>query len=102
MAYIERNEIVAALEHAPQLKEYLYRNGFIITNDKLALSEGYPFYANWRFIEVGGFSIYLHCTENAYVYANAGVMHFLIGHAYNPFLMKTDEMDILQGEFLCS
>lgn len=42
MAYIERNEIVAALEHAPQLKEYLYRNGFIITNDKLALSEG-PF-----------------------------------------------------------
>lgn len=96
MAYIERNEIVAALEHAPQLKEYLYRNGFIITNDKLALSEGYPFYANWRFIEVGGFSIYLHCTENAYVYANAGVMHFLIGHAYNPFLMKTDEMDILQ------
>lgn len=43
MAYIERNEIVAALEHAPQLKEYLYRNGFIITNDKLALSEGYPF-----------------------------------------------------------
>ena len=23
-------------------------------------------------------------------------MHFLIGHAYNPFLMKTDEMDILQ------
>lgn len=31
MAYIERNEIVAALEHAPQLKEYLYRNGFIIT-----------------------------------------------------------------------
>lgn len=95
MAYIERNEIVAALKRAPQLKEYLYRNGFIITSDKLTVSEEYPFYGNWRVVAAGGFSIYLHCTENAYVCENAGVYHFLIGHAYNPFLMKTSEEEIL-------
>ena len=96
MAYIEKEEIAEALEQAPQLKEYLYRNGFLITNDRLTLSNAYPFYGNWRSVEVSDFLIYLHCSEKAYVLQSAESIHFLVGHAYNPFLMKTDEMNILQ------
>lgn len=92
MAYIEKAEISAALEKTPWLREFLYNRGFLITNEKFTLQDGYPFYGNWREIQLSnGYVILAHKNTTVYTHQEDGTSYFLIGHAYDPFHMITDE-----------
>ena len=97
MAYIEKAEITAALEKTPWLKEFLYARGFLVTNDKINLNDGYPFYGNWREIPLmNGYVVLAHKQTHVYTYTENGTVHFLIGHAYDPFHMIVDEIESLK------
>ncbi len=93
MAYIEKDEICTTLEKTPWLQEFLYNRGFLITNDTISVNDSYPFYANWRQVQLtNGYIILAHKNSTVYTYAQNDVVYFLIGHAYDPFHMITDEM----------
>lgn len=97
MAYIEKSEITAALEKTPWLEEFLYARGFLVTNDKIKPNDVYPFYGNWREIPLmNGYVILAHKQTHVYTYTKNGTMHFLIGHAYDPFHMIVDEIESLK------
>lgn len=90
--YIEEN-----IERYPEYKSSIFEQGFIITNHDLSISEKFPFFDNWKQESLSDyFKIWIHCRQKLYVTARDGIIYFLIGHAYNPFLNQSNEMDILR------
>lgn len=88
--------IAEIFEKKPQLKEYLYVRGFLITDDNSLDISSYPFYDNWTKTMLGKYAFYINNKTNLYFYENAGKIFFIIGHAYNPFTMQYDENEILK------
>ncbi len=90
-SYIKEN-----IERFPEYKSSLFEQGFLITNQNLAIGNTFPFWGNWRQIILSNsFYIWLHCRQKLYTTEKDGILYFLIGHAYNPFSNQADEMDIL-------
>ena len=100
MAYYSVEEMKSVLESYPQYREQLYCRGFLITNSKQKELKEYPFYSNWneKGIKNGDkkYYIYTHKKINCYTYSDEKRTYFLIGHAYDPFNMKVDEIEILK------
>ena len=100
MAYYSADEMKQVLNDYPQYKEKLYCRGFLITNDKVGDLEEYPFYSNWIVTSLKGvdhtYYIYTHKDTKSYVYSDKKNTFFLVGHAYDPFNMRTDEEEILK------
>ncbi len=86
------------LDIKPELRENLFIRGFLITsnNEVMNHKEEYPFYNNWNFTQVDDYVIATHNKVNMYKFKNKEKTFFLIGHAYNPFTMETDEVKILE------
>lgn len=98
MAYYTKEEMMAVLEKYPQYREKLYCRGFLLTNCYDISLVDYPFYGNWRKEKINDrFYIYVHKDTMVYTYSNHAHSLFLVGHAYDPFAMLTDENQILQG-----
>ena len=101
MAYYSPKDMEQVLQEYPQYRDRLYCRGFLITNSKQNAGDSYPFYSNWKeqYLSVGdsAYYIYTHKETNSYVYENHEYTYFLIGHAYDPFHMITDEKQILQN-----
>lgn len=98
MAYYCASEMQQLLEQYPQYREKLYCRGFLLTNQEKVDIEGYPFYGNWKKEHLmGNFNFYVHKDATAYTFLEEGRLFFLVGHAYDPFRMLTDEVVILQG-----
>lgn len=100
MAYYSADEMKRILDRESQFREKLYCRGFLLTNDGRYDLDVFPFYGNWKVqnIDVGNdvYYIYTHNETSIYIYSDENRILFLVGHAYNPFSMKTDEKEILK------
>lgn len=97
MAYYHASEMKQLLEQYPQFQDKLYCRGFLLTNQAQPDMSGYPFYGNWNHQSMtGGFALYTHRDTAAYTHTAGQRQFFLVGHAYDPFRMLTDEVEILQ------
>lgn len=97
MRYCNKEEMKQILDQNPKYKVDLFKRGFLITNDgSINLSE-YPFYDNWSKQELGDYFVYIHNKQKLYTYEEQGKLFFLIGHAYNPFTLEIDEINILKN-----
>lgn len=84
------------LESKEYLRKYLFRRGYLLTSRSDIDLSAYPFYGNWSGKQVTPkFHLYIHKEQHSYIHCADGVTAILIGHAYNPFSMKMDEMAIL-------
>ena len=96
MAYHHVSEMKQLLEQFPQFREKLYCRGFLLTNQDEVDLNGYPFYGNWKKETLTGeFKLYIHKDSTAYIHTAGSRRFFLVGHAYDPFRMLTDEGEIL-------
>lgn len=94
---MNNTEFVQMLEKNPELKQDLFIRGFLVTSVKIENTEAFPFYGNWRHEEHNGYFFYAHSLTGMHIYTNErGNSFFLLGHAYDPFLMEIDEEKILQ------
>lgn len=84
------------MEEYPQYKSDLFKRGFLITSNKDLDDNQYPFFGIWDKKDIGIYSVYIHEKQNLYTYEYNEKIFFLIGHAYNPFTMETDEYSILE------
>lgn len=100
MAYYSITEMKEVLEIYPQYREKLYCRGFLLTNDEKNNISEFPFYGNWNCkkitIELENYYIYTHKDTRCYTYSDGRCVLFLVGHAYNPYRMQSDEMEILK------
>ena len=94
--YLKKKEFLAMLEENTDLKKDLFIRGFLITDKKITNLEEFPFYGNWRVEEHKGLYFMAHELAGMHVYEDKeGRLFFLMGHAYDPFIMEIDEMKIL-------
>lgn len=94
---MNQSEFQKMLESHPYLKEDLFIRGFLITDQKPEDLTAFPFYGNWRIEEHGGFYFLAHKLTGMHVFSDEIGNHFFImGHAYNPFTMKYQEIEILE------
>ena len=86
----------AELDNFIPFRTFLYRRGFIITTDFNIETNDYPFYNNWEKRVISkGYYLYLHKDNYFYSKVNNGVIHFIVGHAYDPYNNLANEDDIL-------
>lgn len=93
---MKRNEFVAMLENNSALKKDLFIRGFILTDNRIDNTDGFPFYGNWREEAHGGYYFYAHELTGMHIYETNGRVFFLFSHAYNPYTMEYDEISILK------
>jgi len=101
MSFYSSEEMKSVLEDCPQFRDKLYGRGFLLTTRRVYNLQNYPFYGNWteQIINIGENScfIYTHHDENSFIFQDGTNTYFLIGHAYDPFRMLTDEQEILSA-----
>ena len=102
MAYYSKQEMESILNDRPEYQRKLYCKGFLITDQDSLLLDSYPFYGNWSTQQLDrgekyNLSIIVHKDADCYTYIDEEVIHFIIGHAYNPYSMEYLESDILQS-----
>lgn len=86
------------LDKKTELRNYLFRRGYLITNRSDLDIDSFPFYANWIMTSVTDeFNLYIHKEQHYYIQSAEYIKAVLIGHAYNPFSMETDENEILKN-----
>lgn len=84
------------LNNEPDIRCHLFEKGYLITDASLSVSpDEYPFYGNWTLKTLGEYSFWIYKTVRLYSVHNKGREFFLIGHAYNPFSMETEEERLL-------
>ena len=83
------------IEERQDLQKYLFIRGFLLTDGDLVDINSFPFYGHWNKTTVGAYTAYTHELQKVSVYEDAGKQFFLFGHAYNPFTMEIDEVNIL-------
>lgn len=97
MSYYSAEEMKKTLKDYPKFQKRLYCRGFLITNEKQNVNLEYPFYANWKEETIGhSFYMYTHKETYAYTFEKNQVIHFIIGHAYDPYNMLVNENEILK------
>lgn len=87
--------IVDVLESQEDLRPFLFIRGFLATTDPDVSSSGFPLYGRWLHTELGPLHVWTHPLTGFHHVSNASATCFLLGHAYNPFTMETDEATIL-------
>lgn len=84
------------LDVRKDLAIHLFEKGYLITNKQINDLDVFPFYGNWNETKVGSYYFYVHKNAKLFLYQNEGLNCFLVGHAYNPFSMEIDEVNILE------
>lgn len=90
------NTLRQVVDSEPGLQSDLFIRGFLLTDSHEIDSGGYPFYGRWRCIPLGHFRLHVHPAAISHVVQQNGLRLFLLGHAYNPFEMESDEVRILE------
>ena len=67
-----------------------------MTNKENIKEDDFPFYGNWNKNAVGTYIAYTHPKTQIFFHSENNKTYFLLGHAYNPFTMDTDEQKILK------
>ena len=95
MSKLEKKYIEQVVTQYPQLRKKLFARGFFLTND-FVKEDQYPFYNAWKGLKIGNYRLYVSEEQAYYVEQYKDKYFVLIGHAYNPFTMCSDEKKILQ------
>lgn len=100
MPYYSAIEMKTLLDAHPQMQEYLYVRGFLLTDHQIDGLDEYPFYGNWieQRIDCGHCVYYFYINSKNYLHVvkDEEYTHFIIGHAYNPYAMQYEEDIILR------
>jgi uncharacterized protein YbcV (DUF1398 family) len=85
------------LNNREDLQKYLFIRGFLITNNDIRNKQNkFPFYSNWNIEQIGTFQFWTHRLQKLFYIEKDNKIFFLIGHAYNPFNMEHEEINILK------
>lgn len=77
------------------LRDKLFCRGYVLTDS--AINENkYPFYGLWSKTIIDGYTLLVSPKQHSYVYSGIQGSWVLVGHAYNPFTMDSNEMTILK------
>ena len=94
---LDKTEFLQMLDKNIEMRKDLFIRGFLLTDRKIEDLEVFPFYGNWRLEQHGGYYFMAHTLAGMHVYETEdGKVFFLYGHAYNPFTMEIDEIEILK------
>jgi len=94
---MDNTRFIQMLDKNPELKKDLFIRGFLVSNIALENTGRFPFYGNWRCERHGEYYFYAHKLTGMHIYTDmAGNCFFLLGHAYDPFMMEIDEEAILR------
>lgn len=87
-----------ALDTSPQLREMLFPFGFVIAAaDAVIDTEAFPFYGLWREEIIGDFRFIVHPQQRLHRVEVGDVIHFMLGHAYDPTEIMHEEARILEA-----
>jgi len=89
------NEVRRILDEKPAMRELLFSRGFLLTEAEVA-SECYPFWNIWSKQKIGNLTLLVHPKQTWYACTESDCTMLLVGHAYDPVLMMSDENIILQ------
>lgn len=88
-------DIQGILNDNTDLQSTLFIRGFLVSDKEYDI-DIFPFYGNWKKCKLNDFYFYTHNLTDFHYYKSENRLHFILGHAYNPFTMKTDEVEILK------
>lgn len=90
------NRIKTMLDNRTDLQQYLFVRGFLLSDlDTLDL-QGFPFYGKWNKTQIAeSLFAYTHPWQFVHHITAGQNTFFLLGHAYDPFIMAYDEDEIL-------
>lgn len=91
---MDKEGIKALIKQNPKLTDKLFCRGFLFTNADVSL-DSYPFYGTWNHTELRDYHIIVSPKQKSHYVTNEDATIFLVGHAYNPFKMVSDENVIL-------
>lgn len=79
------------------MKEKLYTYGYLLTNDNDVKKKSIGIsWDNWSEDKLGNYTLYVEKNETKWIHQTDTNEYFVfVGHAYNPFDMLSDEIDIL-------
>lgn len=89
-------EMEQLMKTYPQYQHLLFAGGYLITDKNDISLDAYPFFGTWTISTLGKWSIFNHPKHKIYLLEAKDKFFCLIGHAYNPFRMLSDDQLILQ------
>lgn len=93
---MEKKEFIKMLSEHQELQADLFIRGFLVTDKEILDLDSFPFYGNWKTEEHHGYYFMAHNLTGVHVYEkDENHIFFLLGHAYNPFIMEHEEIAIL-------
>ena len=92
---VYKNDIKSVLDTDGKYRSFLFKRGYLVTDDKDINTDIYPFYSLWNKHTAGKYSIIVHNEQDYSQCSKEGITAVMIGHAYDPFLMKHDDKEIL-------
>ena len=95
----ERAEHIKKLmDENSAFRRYSFYKGFLITDAELNAIGDYPFYDNyWTDYKLGAYTLRVHNEIKLTTFDGKSGQWFIIGHAYNPFTMEYEELDLLKS-----
>ncbi len=79
----------------PQYRDAVFCRGYFGTTDNGTDADAYPFYGQWKPLDIRDFHFRIHPYQDFTVCRNEHADLLLIGHAYDPFHMEADENKLL-------
>lgn len=92
---MDTSGIKALLAAHPEYKAKLFARGFLLT-DEIIDADEYPFYGMWNREQIGEYTILVSKEQHYYSKQSDQKTLLLVGHAYDPFMMISDERTILE------
>ena len=86
-----QSDLNSILKNTPELEDKLYCRGFLLT-ERVDCEERLPVLARWKHLRFGTGQLFVHPKQTAYLYGSL----CLVGHAYDPDEMLSDENEILK------
>ena len=92
---VYKNDIKTVLDKDSKYRSFLFKRGYLVTDNTNIDTESYPFYSLWDKHTTGKYSILVHKEQDFAMCEKNGITAVMIGHAYDPFTMKYDDTEIL-------
>ena len=93
---VYRDDIKARLDKEDTYRSFLFKRGYLITDASVECMDSYPFYNCWDAHKAGKYNIIVHKEQDYAQCEDGNLCAVMIGHAYDPFLMKHDDNEILR------
>lgn len=74
----------------------LYTFGYLLTNDGERALQRLPALSTWNRCNIRDYALFVHPEQKFYCHQTQDRVYLLVGHAYDPFSMMTEEQGILE------